>query len=67
MGHSIGGLELAGFDVVGLLAWEQVDEHSIQAALADVIIVDANAPGRDTLEQIPPNTSGKIPTPRAHS
>ncbi len=45
-------LELAGFDVVGLLVWEQVDEHSIQAALADVIIVDANAPGRDTLEQI---------------
>jgi len=45
-------LELAGFDVVGVLAWEQVDEHSIQAALADVIIVDADAPGRDTLEQI---------------
>lgn len=45
-------LELAGFDVVGLLTWEQVDEHSIQAASADVIIVDANAPGRDTLEQI---------------
>lgn len=45
-------LELAGFDVVGLLAWEQVDEDSISAASADVIIVDANAPGRDTLEQI---------------
>lgn len=45
-------LELAEFDVVGVLAWEQVDEHSIQAASADVIIVDANAPGRDTLEQI---------------
>lgn len=45
-------LELAEFDVVGVLAWEQVDEHSINAALADVIIVDANAPGRDTLEQI---------------
>lgn len=45
-------LELADFDVVGVLAWEQVDEHSIQAAYADVIIVDANAPGRDTLEQI---------------
>jgi len=45
-------LELAGFDVVGLLTWEQVDEHAIRAALADVIIVDANAPGRDTLEQI---------------
>jgi len=45
-------LELAGFDVVGLLAWEQVDEQSIQDASADVIIVDANAPGRDTLEQI---------------
>ena len=45
-------LELAGFDVAGVLAWEQVDEHSIQAASADVIIVDANAPGRDTLEQI---------------
>jgi response regulator NasT len=29
-----------------------VDEHSIHAASADVIIVDANAPGRDTLEQI---------------
>jgi response regulator NasT len=45
-------LELAEFHVVGILAWEQVDEASIQAALADVIIVDADAPGRDTLEQI---------------
>lgn len=45
-------LELAEFDVVGVMAWEQVDENSIQAASADVIIVDANAPGRDTLEQI---------------
>ncbi|MGA9666752.1 MAG: ANTAR domain-containing protein [Gallionella sp.] len=45
-------LELAGFDVVGRLAWEQVDEQAISAASADVIIVDANAPGRDTLEQI---------------
>ena len=45
-------LELAEFDVVGILAWEQVDENSIHAAAADVIIVDANAPGRDTLEQI---------------
>lgn len=45
-------LELAEFDVVGILAWEQVNEHTIQAALADVIIVDANAPGRDTLEHI---------------
>ena len=45
-------LELAGFDVVKLLTWEQVDEDSIHAASADVIIVDANAPGRDTLEQI---------------
>lgn len=45
-------LELAEFKVVKVLAWEQVDEHSIQAASADVIIVDADAPGRDTLEQI---------------
>ncbi|KAF0204945.1 MAG: Response regulator [Gallionellaceae bacterium] len=45
-------LELAEFDVVGVLSWEQVDERAIQAASADVIIVDANAPGRDTLEQI---------------
>lgn len=45
-------LELAEFDVVRVLSWEQVDEGSIQAASADVIIVDANAPGRDTLEQI---------------
>jgi response regulator NasT len=45
-------LELAEYDVVGVLTWEQVDEHSIQTASADVIIVDANAPGRDTLEQI---------------
>jgi response regulator NasT len=45
-------LELAGFEVIGVLAWEQVDEYSIRAASADVIIVDANAPGRDTLEQI---------------
>lgn len=45
-------LELAGFDVAGVLSWEQVDERSIHAASADVIIVDANAPGRDTLEQI---------------
>jgi response regulator NasT len=45
-------LELATFHVVGVLAWEQVDADSIQAASADVIIVDADAPGRDTLEQI---------------
>jgi len=45
-------LELADYEVIGVLAWEQVDEHAIQAAGADVIIVDANAPGRDTLEQI---------------
>lgn len=45
-------LELAEFDVVGTLAWDHVNENSIQAASADVIIVDANAPGRDTLEQI---------------
>jgi response regulator NasT len=45
-------LELAEYDVVGVLSWEQVNEQSIQAASADVIIVDANAPGRDTLEQI---------------
>ena len=45
-------LELADYEVVGVMAWEQVDEHAIQAASADVIIVDANAPGRDTLEQI---------------
>ena len=45
-------LELAEFNVVGVLTWERVDEHSIQAASADVIIVDADAPGRDTLEQI---------------
>jgi response regulator NasT len=45
-------LELAEYEVVGILAWEQVDERSINAASADVIIVDANAPGRDTLEQI---------------
>ncbi len=45
-------LELAEYDVVGVLTWEQVDEYSIHAASADVIIVDANAPGRDTLEQI---------------
>lgn len=45
-------LELAEYEVTGVLAWEQVDERAIQAASADVIIVDANAPGRDTLEQI---------------
>ena len=45
-------LELAGFHIVGVLAWEQVDECSIRASSADVIIVDADAPGRDTLEQI---------------
>jgi len=45
-------LELSEFNVVGVLAWEQVDELSIQAASADVIIMDADAPGRDTLEQI---------------
>ena len=45
-------LELAAYDVVGIMAWEQVNEGSIQAASADIIIVDANAPGRDTLEQI---------------
>ncbi len=45
-------LELAEYHVVAVMAWEQVDEASIQAASADVIIVDADAPGRDTLEQI---------------
>ena len=45
-------LELAQYQVIGILSWEFVDEHAIQAASADVIIVDANAPGRDTLEQI---------------
>ena len=45
-------LELADFDVVGVLAWEQVDVSAIQAASADVVIVDADAPGRDTLEHI---------------
>ncbi len=45
-------LELAAYDVVGILTWEQVSESSIQVASADIIIVDANAPGRDTLEQI---------------
>lgn len=45
-------LEVAAFEVVGVLTWEQVNERSIQHAFADVIIVDANAPGRDTLEQI---------------
>lgn len=45
-------LELAEYEVTGVLAWEQVDERAIQAASAEVIIVDANAPGRDTLEQI---------------
>ncbi|MFA6061657.1 MAG: ANTAR domain-containing protein [Gallionella sp.] len=45
-------LEVAEYAVIGVLAWEQVDEQSIQAASADVIIVDADAPGRDTLEQI---------------
>lgn len=45
-------LELADYDVAGVMAWEQVSERSIQAAFADIIIVDANAPGRDTLEQI---------------
>lgn len=45
-------LELADYEVVGVLAWEQVDERTIQTASADVIIVDADAPGRDTLEQI---------------
>jgi response regulator NasT len=45
-------LELAGFEVIGLLAWEQVGESSILAAAAALTIVDANATGRDTLEQI---------------
>jgi response regulator NasT len=45
-------LELAEYEVVGVLAWEQIDEQAIQSASADVIIVDAHAPGRDTLEQI---------------
>lgn len=45
-------LESAEFEVAGILAWEQVGKDSIPAASADVIIVDANAPGRDTLEQI---------------
>lgn len=45
-------LELVDYDVIGIMAWEQVSERSIQRAAADMIIVDANAPGRNTLEQI---------------
>ncbi|MDH4235515.1 MAG: hypothetical protein OEV15_10335 [Gallionella sp.] len=45
-------LEPAEFDIAGVLAWEQADEHSMQAAAADVIIVVANTPGQDTLEKI---------------
>ena len=45
-------LELAGYRVVGVLNWERADERAIETAAADVIIVDADAPGRDTLEQI---------------
>lgn len=45
-------LELAGFDVAGVLAWEEVDGHPILGAPADVIIADANTPGCATLEKI---------------
>lgn len=45
-------LELAEYRVVGVLNWERADERAIETAAADVIIVDADAPGRDTLEQI---------------
>lgn len=45
-------LESAEFEVAGILAWEQVGKDSIPAVSVDMIIVDANAPGRDTLEQI---------------
>ena len=45
-------LELSQFIVAGVLTWEQVDERAVRDAMADAIIVDANAPGRDTLEQI---------------
>lgn len=45
-------LESAEFEVTGILAWEQVGKDSIPAVSVDMIIVDANAPGRDTLEQI---------------
>ena len=45
-------LELAGYEVVDVLAWVDVDATRLQRLHADVIIVDTNAPGRDTLEQI---------------
>jgi response regulator NasT len=45
-------LELSRYNVIGVLCWEQVNESAIQAASADVIIVDMNAPGRDMLEHI---------------
>lgn len=45
-------LELAGYQVIAVLNWEQADARAIEMAAADVVIVDADAPGRDTLEQI---------------
>lgn len=45
-------LERAEFDVVRVLAWEQVDRDSIQDTSAEMIIVDAHASERDMLERI---------------
>ena len=45
-------LELAGYEVLDVLAWVDVDAARLQRLHPDVIIVDTNAPGRDTLEQI---------------
>ena len=55
-------LELAGYQVAQVLDWSSVTEHSIHSAQADVVIVDANAPGRDMLEHIS-MMSGKMERP----
>lgn len=45
-------LELAGYEVLKPLSWSQFNDRILHEAKADVVIVDANAPGRDTLEHI---------------
>jgi response regulator NasT len=45
-------LELSGFTVLPPLCWQDVNENRLRETKVDVILVDTNAPERDTLEHI---------------
>lgn len=45
-------LDLAGYEVMDVLTWVDIDAVRLQRLHPDVVIVDGNAPGRAMLEQI---------------